>query len=96
MSKKLFKVVCERQAVIYVAADTPEIAEKWAEQNADQWESDVLDSWDTSAFEAKPGLSDGWDSKCLCYGAHVNRYLSKKSQTFQDLTCQEVMDGKLE
>ena len=95
MSKKLFKVVCTKEVVIYVAADTPEIAEKRAEQNHDQWENDDFFPWDTAAFEARPGLSDGWDEKCLCYGAHVNRYLSRKSQTFQDVTCQQVMDGKL-
>jgi len=97
MSKKLFKVVCERRAVIYVAAASPEIAEKWAEQNVSEWEEDLIsDDWEAQAFVAQPGLGDGWDEKCLAYGSHVSRHFHSKNQECLDITCGEVMEGKLE
>jgi len=94
MTKKLFKVVCTREEAIYVAADTPEEAEQWARKHPDEWEEDVADPyWDAQAFDAKLPLVGGWETCSLCYGEHCNRYRPQKNR---DVTCQEVLNGKIE
>jgi len=94
MTKKLFKVVCTREETIYVAADSHEEAENWAQKHPDEWEEDVNNPfWDAQAFDAKEPLADGWTGGSLCYGEHCNRYRPQKNR---DVMCQTVLDGKLE
>lgn len=94
MSKKLFKVVCTREEVIYVAADSHEEAEHWATRNHGVWEEDVLscDTWDAQAFDAPPELSDGWTPGSLCYGNHC----SPNPKRNRDVSCIEVLNGRIE
>ncbi len=97
MSKKLFRVVCTREETIYVAADSERAAEKWAASNVKEWEEDLIsDTWDAHASPAQLPLRDGWNEKCLAYGSHVSRRFNDKNQEALDITCEDVMDGKLE